>query len=39
MAIAVEKVFGSLLGLVLADALGARFEGLQRDLLNPKLEA
>ena len=38
MAIAVEKVFGSLLGLVLADALGARFEGLQRDLLQARFD-
>lgn len=31
-----DKVFGSLLGLVLADALGARFEGLQPEQLHAK---
>lgn len=32
----VDKVFGSLLGLVLADALGARFEGIQPEQLHSK---
>lgn len=33
MTISTDKIFGSLLGLVLADAMGARFEGSQPDHL------
>ena len=34
-----DKVYGSLLGLVLADALGARFEGMQPEALHQKFSS
>ena len=33
-----QKVFGSLLGLILGDALGAKFEGVPRDHLASTFE-
>lgn len=36
--ISADKIFGSLLGLILADALGARFEGLEREQLQESFD-
>ncbi|MEO8270518.1 MAG: ADP-ribosylglycohydrolase family protein [Aureliella sp.] len=39
MRIDADKIYGSLLGLVLADALGAQFEGLQPEALHQKFSS
>lgn len=38
MSLETDKVFGSLIGLILADALGARFEGIQPEQLHSKFD-
>ena len=39
MTIPTDKTFGSLLGLCLADALGSRFEGMEREQLHKRFDS